>query len=232
MDFGKVIIAPSLLSADFARLKEEIEAVEAAGADWLHVDVMDGRFVPNITIGPGVVSAMKKYSTRPLDVHLMIADPQKYAPRFIEAGADVLTFHIEADFNPGCVIRTIETAAREAGRRVKFGMVLNPDTPPESIREVIDLIDLVMVMSVYPGFGGQAFMERAVNKVDGILRMRPDMLIEIDGGITPENIHVPASKGVRVFVAGTAIFGTNDYAASIRALRAKAEAAAGGNIIV
>ncbi len=232
MDIRKVIIAPSLLSADFARLGEEIEAVEAAGADWLHVDVMDGHFVPNITIGPGVVKAVKKHSAKPLDVHLMIADPRTYAPRFIEAGADILTFHIEADFNPGCVIDGIRTAAEEAGREVQVGLGLNPDTPPSSIGEVIDLVDLVMVMSVYPGFGGQPFIERATRKVEEILQMRPDLLIEIDGGINAENIEIPASRGAQVFVAGTAVFGADDYARSISVLRQKAETALGGGTYI
>ncbi len=232
MNHKKAIIAPSLLSADFARLKDEIEAVEAAGADWLHVDVMDGHFVPNITIGPGVVKAMKKYSTKPLDVHLMIADPLKYAPRFVEAGADILTFHVEADINPGYVIREVEMTAGGLGRDVKIGLVLNPDTPPSAIGQVINLIDLVVVMSVYPGFGGQAFMERVVDKVEEILQMRPDMPIEIDGGITPDNVGIAASKGVSIFVAGTAVFKTDDYARSISILRQKAETALGGGMVV
>jgi ribulose-phosphate 3-epimerase len=226
----QVIIAPSLLSADFGRLKEEIQAVEAAGADWLHVDVMDGSFVPNITIGPIVVKAMKKYCTKPLDVHLMIADPAKYAPRFVEAGADILTFHIEADINPGCIVRDIEKTAANLGREVKTGLVLNPDTPAIAIREVIKHIDLVMIMSVYPGFGGQTFIERALDKIDAILHMRPDILLEIDGGITVENIRLAAAKGIRAFVAGTSVFHTKDYAASIAALRRSAEAVAAGGI--
>jgi ribulose-phosphate 3-epimerase len=225
---SKVIIAPSLLSADFGRLKEEIQAVEAAGADWLHVDVMDGHFVPNITIGPDVVKAMKKYSTKPLDVHLMIADPARYAPRFVEAGADILSFHIEVAANPGWIIREIQKTAANLGRNVKVGLVLNPDTPASTIHEMINHIDLVTVMSVYPGFGGQKFIERALDKVEGILRMKPDILVEIDGGITLENIKLAAARGVRVFVAGTSVFHTKNYAASIAALRQNAEAAATG----
>lgn len=224
---SKVIIAPSLLSCDFGRLKEEIQAVEKAGADWLHVDVMDGRFVQNITIGPDVVRYMKKYSTLPLDVHLMIADPAKYAPRFIEAGADILTFHIEADFNPGWIIRDIQRTAANLKRSVKVGLVLNPDTPAESVREVINIIDLVMVMSVYPGFGGQEFIARALDKVDGLLHLRPDILVEIDGGITAQNIKIAAGRGVRVFVAGTAVFHTKDYAKAIAELRRNAESVVG-----
>jgi ribulose-phosphate 3-epimerase len=229
---NQVIIAPSLLSADFGRLKEEIQAVEAAGADWLHVDVMDGHFVSNITIGPDVVKAMKKYSTKPLDVHLMIENPAKYATRFVEAGADILSFHIEADFNPGWTIREVQKTAAHLGRDLKVGLVLNPDTPAYTIREIINHIDVVTVMSVYPGFGGQQLIERAVDKVEGILKLRPDILVEIDGGITVENIKLPASRGVRVFVAGNSVFNTKDYAASIAALRRNAEAAIAGGIVV
>jgi len=222
---AKVIIAPSLLSADFGRLKEEIQAVEAAGADWLHVDVMDGHFVSNITVGPDVVKAMKKYCTKPLDVHLMISDPARYAPCFVEAGADILAFHIEVDANPGWIIREIQKTAANLGRDVKIGLVLNPDTPAYTLHEIINHIDVVTVMSVYPGFGGQKFIGRAVEKVDGILKMRPDILVEVDGGITPDNIKVAAARGVRVFVAGTSVFHTKNYAASIATLRQNAEAA-------
>ncbi len=225
MGTEKIIISPSLLSCDFARLKEEVEAVEKAGADWLHIDVMDGCFVNNITIGPPIVAAIKKYSAVPLDVHLMISEPLRYAERFVEAGADILTFHLEADFNPGWVVDKIRRSAEKAGREVSVGISLNPDTPAQGLREVIDLLDMVLVMTVYPGFGGQQFIERAVEKINDIVEMTNRAVIQVDGGITADNIHIPALRGATSFVAGTAVFKTPDYAEAIATLRGNAERA-------
>ncbi len=223
MSEKKIIISPSLLSCDFARLKDEIEAVEKAGADWLHVDVMDGHFVNNLTIGPPIVAAIKKYCTVPLDVHLMISEPLRYVERFVEAGSDIITFHIEADFNPGGVIDMINKAAARLDRHVNVGISLNPDTPAHALHEVIGLIDMVLVMTVYPGFGGQSFIERAIDKITDVISLSPEVDIQVDGGITPENIHVPALKGANAFVAGTAVFKSPDYAAAIAALRRNAK---------
>ena len=216
-----------MLSCDFARLKDEVAAVEKAGADWLHVDVMDGHFVDNITIGAPIVAAIKKYSTVPLDVHLMISEPERYVESFVAAGSDILTFHIEADFNPGWVVDKILKAADKHGREVKIGVSLNPDTPAVHLREVIDLLDMVLVMTVYPGFGGQQFIERAVDKIDDVLALSTRVIVQVDGGITPDNIHIPAVKGATSFVAGTAVFRAPDYAAAIADLRRNAQAAFG-----
>ncbi len=225
MGTEKIIISPSLLSCDFARLKDEVEAVEKAGADWLHIDVMDGHFVNNITIGSPIVAAIKKYSTVPLDVHLMISEPLRYVERFVEAGADILTFHLEADFNPGWVVDKIRRCAEKAGREVSIGISLNPDTPAQGLREVIDLIDMVLVMTVYPGFGGQQFIERTIEKINDVVEMTNRAIIQVDGGITIDNIHIPTLRGATAFVAGTAVFKTPDYAGAIAALRASAERA-------
>lgn len=212
-----VLIAPSLLSADFVRLAEEIAAVEAAGADWLHVDVMDGRFVPNITIGPPVVKAVRRVTKLPLDVHLMIVEPERYVDAFAEAGADTITIHVEACTH---LHRTL-AYIRSLGKRA--GVTLNPGTSEETLRYVLDVCDQVLVMSVNPGFGGQSFLREVLPKVRAIRAMIDarglPIDLEIDGGITPETAPEAVAAGARVLVAGNAVFNKPDYAAAIAALR-------------
>ena len=199
-------LAPSILSADFSRLGEEVRAIEEAGADYVHVDVMDGRFVPNLTIGPLVVEAVKRSTKLPLDVHLMIVEPEKYIGDFKSAGADVITVHVEASPH---LHRTL-AAIRQLG--AKAGVVLNPSTPPESVDYVLGDVDQVLVMSVNPGFGGQKFIPSSLDKIRSIrakahARGLANLDIEIDGGIGPDNIAEAWRAGANVFVAGNAIFG-------------------------
>ena len=217
------LIAPSLLSADFARLADEIARVERAGADWLHVDVMDGHFVPNLTLGPPVVAAIKAVAQRPLDVHLMIEEPLRYAGEFAAAGAHVLTFHVEVA--PGEQGRAVARAFREKGVEV-VGVSLNPDTPPEALEPLLDEVDLVLVMSVFPGFGGQRFMPEVLPKVRWLRERGFRGYIEMDGGINARTLPACAEAGTDVFVAGSAVFGASDVAAAIAGLRAAAGAAA------
>ncbi len=216
----RVRIAPSILSADFARLGEEIAAVEKAGADWLHVDVMDGRFVPNITIGPPVVKAIRRVTKLPLDVHLMIVEPERYVDDFAAAGADTITIHVEACTH---LHRTL-AHIRSLGKRA--GVTMNPSTPEDSVRYVLGVCDQILVMSVNPGFGGQSFIADILPKVAGIRRMIDatgrDIALEIDGGITPETAPAAVKAGARVLVAGNAVFGHPSYAEAIAALRASA----------
>ncbi len=214
----KVLVAPSILSCDFGRLAEEIRAVEAAGADWVHVDVMDGRFVPNITLGPVIVEAVKRAATRPLDVHLMIVEPEKYIDAFAKAGADVLTVHVETCPH---LHRTLQQI-RQAGARPS--VVLNPSTPVSAVEEVLGDLDMVLVMSVNPGFGGQAFIPGAVQKVRRLRELAQqrglnDLLIEVDGGINAQTARLVVEAGADVLVAGNAVFKEKDYAAAIRAIR-------------
>ncbi len=220
-----VRIAPSILSADFARLGEEIAAVEAAGADWIHVDVMDGRFVPNITIGPLVVKAARRATSLPLDVHLMIVEPERYVEDFVEAGAATVGVHVETCPH---LHRTV-SQIREAGARAC--VVLNPATPAESIRPVLDGVDQVLVMSVNPGFGGQRFIEGVLPKIEALRGwIDADGLavdLEVDGGIAKGTAARAAAAGADVFVAGTAVFGADDYAEAIRGLREEAANATG-----
>jgi ribulose-phosphate 3-epimerase len=209
-------IAPSLLSCDFARIADEVAAVEAAGADWLHVDVMDGHFVPNLTIGPPVVAKIKKVARRPLDVHLMITDPWQYADPFLDAGADVFTFHLEvAERGDGHGL-----IDKLKARGVKVGMALNPDADVARLAPYLARLDLVLVMSVFAGFGGQRFMPAVL---PGARRLRDEYGftgdLEMDGGIDPTTIAASAAAGVNVFVAGTAIFGVPDRRARIQELR-------------
>ncbi|AMQ20111.1 ribulose-phosphate 3-epimerase [Geobacillus sp. JS12] len=210
-------IAPSILSADFARLAEEIRSVEEGGADWIHVDIMDGHFVPNLTFGPPVVAAIRPVTKLPLDVHLMIADPDRYIPAFAKAGADVISVHVEA-----CVHlhRTIHFI-KEQG--VKAGVVLNPHTPVEMIRHVIGDVDLVLLMTVNPGFGGQAFIPAVVPKIREVARMaseqNKEVDIEVDGGINAGTARLCVEAGANVLVAGSAIYNERDRAAAIRTLR-------------
>jgi ribulose-phosphate 3-epimerase len=217
-----VRIAPSLLASDFARLGEQIHMVEAAGADWLHVDVMDGHFVPNLTIGPPVVAAIKEVATRPLDVHLMIEDPWRYADDFLDAGAAVLTFHLEVAHR-GDASALI---ARIQERGALAGMALNPDADVGGLEPFLSQVDMILVMSVFPGFGGQQFMPDVLSKVRA---MRSALgfagLIEMDGGIGPATIESCASAGTDVFVAGTAVFAAEDVPGRIKELRELASAA-------
>jgi ribulose-phosphate 3-epimerase len=212
-----VLVAPSILSADFARLGEEVAAVERAGADWIHVDVMDGRFVPNITIGPPVVAALRRVTKLPLDVHLMIVEPEKYVEDFAKAGADTIMVHGEASIH---LHRTL-THIRSLGKR--SGVVLNPSTPEDHVRYVLDACDQILVMSVNPGFGGQSFLREVLPKVAAVKRMIDERKlaidIEIDGGITPDTAPDAIAAGARVLVAGNAVFKTKDYAAAIAALK-------------
>jgi ribulose-phosphate 3-epimerase len=211
------LIAPSILSADFARLKEEIEAVEAAGADWVHADVMDGHFVPNITFGPLVVAAVRRATKLPIDVHLMISDPDRFIGEFAEAGATHISVHVETCVHLNRTLKLI----RDCGARP--GVVLNPATPIETIRWILEYIDFVLVMSVNPGFGGQAFIPNSIAKIAGLRRMISEMglrtLIEVDGGVSEQNIAQIASAGADVFVAGSAIFKSPDYRSTILSMR-------------
>jgi len=214
---GNILIAPSILSADFSRLGEEIQAVEAAGADVIHVDVMDGHFVPNITIGPLVVNAARQVTGLPLDVHLMITDPDRYLDEFAAAGADWITVHVETCPH---LHRTIHRI-KELGK--KAGAVLNPATPLSSLDHILDDLDLVMLMSVNPGFGGQRFIPSCVEKTKRLRQMidarGAAAAIEIDGGVAPDTIGRVARAGASIFVAGSAVYGSGDYGAAIKALK-------------
>ncbi len=211
------IIAPSILSADFARLAEEAARMAECGADWLHVDVMDGHFVPNLTIGPPVVARLRKVTKLPLDVHLMIVEPERYVEAFAEAGADTITVHVEASTHLHRTLQSIRALKKRAG------VTLNPATSHETLRYALDQADLVLVMSVNPGFGGQSFLELVLPKVRAIREMidqtgRP-IDLEIDGGIDARTAALAAEAGARVFVAGNAVFSRPDTAEAIRGIR-------------
>ncbi len=211
------IVAPSILSADFGRLADEVRAVTDAGADWIHVDVMDGHFVPPITIGPLVVEAIRKATPLPLDVHLMVQRPERLVGEFVRAGADRVTVHVEACSDPATALHGI----RQAGALP--GLALNPETPLERVRPFLHLADLLLVMSVHPGWGGQQIVPGSIEKVTAARalarRCEAPVLIEIDGGIKPHNAARAVAAGTDVLVAGSAVFGAPDYAAAIRALR-------------
>jgi ribulose-phosphate 3-epimerase len=215
------LIAPSILSADFSKLGNEIRAVEEAGADWIHVDVMDGHFVPNITMGPIVVEAVKRVTALPVDVHLMIEQPDRYIPDFIKAGADWISVQVEACVHLNRTIQMI----REAG--VRAGAVLNPSTPLSSIEWTLEYLDFVLIMSVNPGFGGQSFIPNSLKKISDLRSMIDTLnlptLIQVDGGVNSATIETVSSAGTDVFVAGSAIFGTDDYAGAISNFRALIE---------
>ncbi|HEY2918594.1 MAG TPA: ribulose-phosphate 3-epimerase [Candidatus Binatia bacterium] len=210
-------IAPSILSADFSCLRDEIQAVEAAGADWLHVDVMDGHFVPNITIGPVVVEWVRKVTTIPVDVHLMITDPDKYAPEFIKAGADWVSIHPDTCVNPSATL----TKIRKLG--AKASIAVNPDVPLSKVEDCFSDIDMILMMTVFPGFGGQAFIPDVLPKIEEARKLidqrKLSILMEVDGGIKADNIDRVVKAGGEVIVSGSGIFKTPDYTETIRQMR-------------
>ncbi len=215
MDMKSKFLAPSILSADFSRLGEEVVAVEKAGADWIHVDVMDGHFVPNLTIGPLVVQALRPLTKLPLDCHLMVSKPEEWVQPFIDAGANVVTVHAEAATHLDRLLNQI----KEKG--CKAGVSINPATPLNRIEEVLDVVDLVLIMSVNPGFGGQKFIESSVSKIERLVEARGDLkfLIEVDGGVNVSNIGRLSKAGADIFVAGSAIFSGKDRKKAVKDLK-------------
>jgi ribulose-phosphate 3-epimerase len=213
------LIAPSILSADFSRLGEEIMEVEAAGADWIHADVMDGHFVPNITIGPLIVEAVKRVTELPIDVHLMIENPDNFIPAFAKAGASWISVQVETCVHLNRTVQLI----RENGPRA--GVVLNPSTPVDSVEWILEYIDYVLIMSVNPGFGGQAFIPNSLGKIKALQNLirekELDVLIQVDGGVNSKTIAGVSAAGADVFVAGSAIFGSGDYQKTIESFRKK-----------
>jgi ribulose-phosphate 3-epimerase len=214
-------IAPSILSADFSRLGEEIAAIEAAWADYVHIDVMDGQFVPNITIGPLIVEAARRVTKLPLDVHLMIVDPDRYIPDFAKAGADIIVVHAEATHHLHRTVQLIKSLGKKAG------VSLNPATPLCTLEYLLADLDLVLLMTVNPGFGGQSFIEACIPKIQALRAMLDkrglEAELEVDGGVKTDNIDRIAHAGADVFVAGSAVFGSSDYAATIAELKRRAK---------
>jgi ribulose-phosphate 3-epimerase len=215
----QTLIAPSILASDFARLGEEVAAIDKAGADWIHLDVMDGHFVPNITFGPPVIAALRGITPKPFDCHLMIAPADPYLAAFADAGADTITIHPEAGPHLHRSLQTIRGLGKKAG------VALNPATPVGVLAHVLDLVDLVLVMSVNPGFGGQAFIPESIAKIRAVRDLigERDILIEVDGGVAPDNARAIAEAGADVLVAGSSVFRGGAYAANIAALRSAAD---------
>jgi ribulose-phosphate 3-epimerase len=211
----EIIVAPSILAADFSRLSDEIHRVQAAGADWIHCDIMDGHFVDNISFGPEIVRVVRKLTTLPLDVHLMIEHADHYVPRFVEAGANSITVHVEPEAKHP-VAKTLEQI-RNAGCRA--GLTLNPETPFDAVEPFLQKIHVLLVMTVHPGFGGQPFRPDQMHKVKRARRLNPELDIEVDGGINPKTARLSVENGANVLVAGTSIFHSKDYARVIRELR-------------
>lgn len=209
---NKVLIAPSILSADFSKLGAEIQAVEKAGADWIHIDVMDGHFVPNITIGPVVVKSARAATKLPFDVHLMIDHPEKYVEAFAKAGSDIITFHAEVEENPKEIVKLIKYFKKKAGVSIR------PKTGIEAISEILPMVDMVLVMTVEPGFAGQEFMSDCLPKIEALRKVfRKD--IQVDGGVNAATAAEVRNAGANVIVAGSSVFGTKDYALAIKQLR-------------
>ena len=211
-------ISPSILACDFANLQSEIKKVEDAGVDYLHIDVMDGIFVPNITLGPCVVSAIRKYSKLFFDVHLMITDPIRYIDDFAKAGADLITIHVESTFDVSAAIDRIKANGK------KVGLSIKPNTKPAILRPYLDRVDLILVMTVEPGFGGQSFIEATVDNIKACAAMIKecgrDIELEVDGGVSPKNAHVVKDAGANVIVAGSAVFGSSDIPKTVQELKA------------
>lgn len=226
MTAPSVLIAPSILSGDFARLAEEMDRLQKAGADWVHVDVMDGHFVPNLTIGPPVVKALRKATKLPLDCHLMITDPETYVPQFLDAGADGVTFHVEATRDAKAILKTIRARGKKAAVSVK------PRTPASALEGLYDDVDMVLVMTVEPGFGGQSFMHDQVAKVREIAKhaVPKGVRIEVDGGLDPKTVREAAAAGASVIVAGSSVFRAKDMAQAISELRANATESWGSSL--